>query len=108
MVTVEKDELNTKGKKDARMGMMKTATYKRKLPSGMTLKSVDERWFRAYVTEAIKSVNGCYFGHGSDEDHIALLGVPTERYEDCEEVEQCRVLLCSNEGKECFEAKCCV
>lgn len=51
------------------MGMSKSEIYT--LSSvGKAFRSVDQRWFRTYVTDKPGSVEDCYVGHGSDNDTL--------------------------------------
>lgn len=46
----------------------------------MTFISVEEKYFRKYVTDAVVSVHDCYAGLILNDGHVCLLGAPTELY----------------------------
>lgn len=52
-----------------------------------TFISVDERWFRTYMTEALGSVEGCYVGQVLDNGEIKLLKSTERKHENREEVD---------------------
>ena len=54
---------------------------------GKTFISVDERWFRTYVTDAVGSVTDCYIAEVLNDGRIDNLGAPTKKYEADEDVE---------------------
>lgn len=87
-VTVEEDGQSSEERRGSVMSMSRTATRVWTLPSvGKTFISVDERWFRTYVTDAVGSVTDCYIAEVLNDGQIDILGAPTKKYEADEDVE---------------------
>lgn len=62
-----------------------------------TIVSLDKAWFPTCMTGTLGSVSCCYTDQVLDNANIELLGLPTERYEGREEIEQCTVVVISSE-----------
>lgn len=107
VVTVQGDRLGTEKSRDVVMSMLGMPTdVLILLFVWLMLISVDERWFRMHVIDALRSVTDRYVGQTLDEAYIELLGVPNERYGACEVVEYCRVVESSKECRRCIEDYC--
>lgn len=62
--------------------MSRTATKLSTLPLvKIMFTSVEEEWFRKYVTDVLGSVHNCYVGCNPDVVHAGSLKVPTEPFE---------------------------
>lgn len=87
-VTVEEDRPSSEERKNAVMGMPKSAVNVWILPSmKRTFIAVKERCFQTYVTDVLGALNNCYIRKILDDGHIDLLPDPTERNEIYEKVE---------------------
>lgn len=88
-ITVEEYWLSSRKRKNAVMGMSRSATNICTLPSiKRTFSSVEKRWFRSYVTDMLASMNDRYVEQVLEGGHIDLLWEPTEAYETYKDLEQ--------------------
>lgn len=80
-ITVEEDGLSIGEIMDAVMEISRSSINALSLPFvKRTFLSVEERFFRTFVTEPLGSVNDCYEGQVIGDGHSDLLGAPTDRY----------------------------
>lgn len=99
-VSVEKDELGNEECREALIKMSRTVTNVWTLTSvRKTSISVNGRWFRTYLTDALGPVTKSYVEQVLDEGHIQLQRISTEKYEICKEMEKVKVVVSSNEDK---------
>lgn len=78
----EGDALSSSYRREAVKERTRTVTKVWTLPLGKkTIISVNEQWFRKYVTDAPDSTHDCYVVHILDDGHVSLLRVPIQLYE---------------------------
>lgn len=81
-MTVDRDGLSSAGGSDSVIHMPIKATKVMTLSSAKKkFISVEEEWFRSYVTDALRSVHGCYVRQILEDGSASLLGVPTHVFE---------------------------
>lgn len=106
-VPVEKYTLGREERREAVMEMSRKVSNLWASPSvRKTFILLKERWFRAYLTDVLESVNYSYVEQVLDGDHIDPLGMPTEGYKPSEVVEKGRIVVSSKDDEVCIEALC--
>lgn len=92
------DLLSSAERKEAVTGTLRTVTNVWTPPLvRKTFISLNEKLYRTYVTDALGSAKNCFVESILDDVNNGLQGVPTERHENCKEVEYDRVALIYND-----------
>lgn len=88
-VSIKGDGLSSEERGNTVMGMSMSATNVWPLPSVKgTFISVEDRWFRTYVNDALGAVNNCYIAQLRNDSNVGLLRGRKERYRTYEEIEE--------------------